>query len=453
MERISHRSNKALLFFLSLFIVLLLSVLFSQTAWATQDDWQQEPADLNSGAVGLFTTDGTELYAASGQRVLQFDRSSKAWVDTGFPGSASGGISSIVVHKGTLYASWDNGGVYEYKGANTWIPLTGLPGTHFRQLVSDGTTLYAGTIDGVFVYNEATLSWTSISPDQESTLLYTDGTSLYAGFESDLLVYNGTSWSDLTQGVFSNPITSIVSVGTSLYVGVTYEGVFIYDGNTWTAVNTGLSDLVVESLVLHESTLYAGTYGSGVFAYDGDANQWTADNQGLGNMSVLTLFSSGRTLYAGTGSGAYSQLTYADVTSINASPAAFSLQGGSCTVNLVGTDLTDGMTIAVFSGQTRLTDAWASTSTIGTSTLQTANIDFPAHTSAASYTIMASYDGINWFPLTASVSLSDGPTPAEGGRLAATGDVNSSCLLGALALAFLAGAICAVARLKRSPLI
>jgi len=110
-------------------------------------------------------------------------------------------------------------------------------------------------------------------------------------------------------------------VGTNLFAGTSYGGVFLSadNGTSWTEANTGLTGMkmVVLSLKASGTNLFAGTE-DGLLLTTNNGAMWTDISSGLTNMRIVALAVNDSNLFAGTwGSGAWKRPLSELVTSIS----------------------------------------------------------------------------------------------------------------------------------------
>ena len=87
-------------------------------------------------------------------------------------------------------------------------------------------------------------------------------------------------------------------VGTNIYAGVYYDGVYLSTNNGTTWTQTSLNNRDVYSLAVSGSTLFAGTYLNGVYISTNNGSNWTQSS--LNNQSIQSLFIDGTNIFAGT---------------------------------------------------------------------------------------------------------------------------------------------------------
>ena len=114
-----------------------------------------------------------------------------------------------------------------------WTQTNGPYGGSIACVTSDGTNIFAGTREGVF-----------------------------------LSINNGSSWTAVNNGLTNPNVSSLAISGTNIFAG-TYQGSGVFlstnNGSSWTAVNNGLTSTSVYSLVISGTNIYAGTGGGGVW--------------------------------------------------------------------------------------------------------------------------------------------------------------------------------------------
>jgi len=154
-----------------------------------------------------------------------------------------------------------------------WTQTNGPYGGSIACVTSDGTNIFAGTREGVF-----------------------------------LSINNGSSWTAVNNGLTNPNVSSLAISGTNIFAGTYDTGggsdVFLStnNGTSWTAVNNGLTNTSIVALTISGTNIFAGT-GEGVFLSSNNGSSWTAVNNGLTSTSVYSLVISGTNIYAGTGGG------------------------------------------------------------------------------------------------------------------------------------------------------
>lgn len=184
------------------------------------------------------------------------------------------------------------------------------------------STLYAGTIDGIFKSTDAGENWRAVTaglPISIVNILVIDPLTtetLYAGTSDGLFksTDGAESWSEIDSVTMYPYVSTIVldpERPKNIYVG-TLIGVYkSTDGGTnWIGVDSGMALSFVYALAVDPTTpaiIYAGTSDGAFKSMDGGAS-WYEVNNGLpySNVQILAIDPAmPTTLYAGTGEGLF----------------------------------------------------------------------------------------------------------------------------------------------------
>jgi photosystem II stability/assembly factor-like uncharacterized protein len=254
---------------------------------------------INSLAIDPLTP--STLYAGTGNRGMFKSTDGGANWNTANTGLTNFTVAALAIDPttpSTLYAGTSGGGVFKSTdGGANWSAVntglmnrsttnTSLPRAYVSALAIDPTmptTLYAGTLDGVFKSIDGGANWSIgiINPtDIHVVSLAIDPTvptTIYAGTYSWGVFKStdgGANWSKSHDGLtWSMDILTLVidpTLPTTIYAGTFNLGVFksADGGGSWNPSGTGLNVGVVCALVLDTqmpTTLYAGTWNHGVF--------------------------------------------------------------------------------------------------------------------------------------------------------------------------------------------
>ena len=197
-------------------------------------------------------------------------------------------------------------------GGKSWTrvgPGT-APNTIFvYALFNDGKTLIAGTFGvGIFTSTNYGSSWKDFSAGlMNASTVYgfaRIGTSLFAGTDNG--VYragdNDPSWTAIA--LPRENVLALATWGATLVAGTDGAGIYLSTDNgvNWKATNTGLTNTHVYALLVSGPNIFAGT-DDGVFHSFNGAVSWTPVNAGLSNTHVHALALSGDDLFIGTEGG------------------------------------------------------------------------------------------------------------------------------------------------------
>jgi len=198
-----------------------------------------------------------------------------------------------------------------------WVEKSsGITGGHVNAFLSDGSNLFAGTINGVYLSINDGISWTAVNAGMTDTRvrsLAISGANLFAATDVGIFLStnNGTSWIAINNGLTNTNVFALAFSGSNLFAGTAGGGVFLSSNNgaTWTAINTGLTNLNIASLAVNGGNVFAGTLfgGGAVFISSNNGVSWT--NTGLAGGGIYDLEVSGGNLFAGSFGGGVSLTT------------------------------------------------------------------------------------------------------------------------------------------------
>jgi len=276
---------------------------------------------------------GTKLFAATKDAgVYMSTLGTTAWVAVNGGAAPSNTLTNLfvnclAVNTTDIFAGTRHGGVFRSTDNGTnWTAINGtsLSGKVISSLAINGTDLYAGT-EGYGVYKSSNwgTSWASVGTGPGNSIIksvYFSG-SLYAGTTQGLYVYNGSSWSAIN-GTSPNvlaantTVRSIIKSGSNLFVG-TSDGVYL---STDSGVNwTRKLAKDINSIITNGTTLYAGTSEEGVYLTTNNGTSWAAPAQttlDFTDKTVTALILDGSNLIAGV-PGSYKPHHYYSGASFN----------------------------------------------------------------------------------------------------------------------------------------
>ena len=182
--------------------------------------------------INALTVLGNSLFAGSFGSVYHSDNNGTDWIPFDSP-DPTGIILAMAGCDSTVYAAiQQNDPFLSRDKGQSWIPIVSGTGSFVSCFAVDGTTLYAGSNNGMI----------NASSD------------------------NGRNWTTIRYGSCqSSGIFSMITIGSEIVVG-TGSGIILSDlnGDNWVTANEGMGGFV-GSFAMDNSTLYAGTQGSGVW--------------------------------------------------------------------------------------------------------------------------------------------------------------------------------------------
>jgi len=297
-------------------------------------NWARIAAALNTTQVFAVTVDPSNpntLYAGTFQGVYKSANGGQQWQLTGqaSPATAPTFGGAIIVHPSNsniLFVCSQNGGFYRSTDgglsyqANIGIDFGGSPSAY--DIAIDPvtpTTIYLGTMSGVFKSANGGDSWVAINngfappfggqPPKVNRLVIDPANRLtvYAATNRGVFktIDGGANWVIASNGLGQGSQAEVLALALdpatpmTLYAGVSNFAGALYKttdgGVTWRASNSGLNIpgqtglQTVQSLAIDPTTpatIYAGTAFGGVYKTTNGAATWSASNIGLPNPAV-----------------------------------------------------------------------------------------------------------------------------------------------------------------------
>ena len=226
-----------------------------------------------------------------------------------------------------VYAGTMRGGVYRLslKGEQWESISQGLEGTEVKSFLVHEKTVYAGTGQGVYRWNEPEQRWIKIGDGLEQVLvpglaMMDDGRLLAATSGKGLHYFQfeqtgQSKWVD-SQSVFVDPRERLphrylrviaVNQAQHIFLGTQDGGIFRSTdrGVSWSSLSRNLPNDSIRGIVPIEADVIVAT-GVGIFRWKDDQQQWLERNEGLTSLAVqhLTVADTGA-WYVGTSSGAF----------------------------------------------------------------------------------------------------------------------------------------------------
>jgi photosystem II stability/assembly factor-like uncharacterized protein len=131
-----------------------------------------------------------------------------------------------------------------------------------------------------------------------------DGTNMYAGTQNGVFLSsdNGATWTPKNNGITNNTIWSLAKFGTKIFAGTDGAGIFVSsnNGTSWTTANNGLNaNARISTIVANGTNLFAGDYMNGAFLSTNSGSSWTGVNTGFPSPQYLNVLAfNGSNLFA-----------------------------------------------------------------------------------------------------------------------------------------------------------
>jgi photosystem II stability/assembly factor-like uncharacterized protein len=184
-----------------------------------------------------------------------------------------------------------------------WVQTNGPYGGVITDLLINGSNVFTGTTDGIFLSSNDGNTWKQIYTGLPGDCIYSltvNGGDIFAGAGYGGVYVsknNGDSWAPANNGfpmgVFIN---KVAACGGSIIAGTRSNGIFLSkdNGNNWTqSLNRVLSSFVVNG-----DNIIA--FANGILLSTDQGQSWTTYTNGLPNTGIISLADNGKALFAGT---------------------------------------------------------------------------------------------------------------------------------------------------------
>lgn len=286
---------------------LFVGTMHSGNSWSTDDGetWNLSTAGITSPTTYAFAHSGSYLFAGTQDGavslgiiynggIFRSDDQGTSW-QVSRPGIS---VSSMVAREADIFAASNSGRVFHSAdNGESWVVISdGLPNSWLHALLYNGTDVYVGTASqGVFRYLETFNYWEPFNEGLQTKInaLAAQGSSLFAGTENGLFrtANDSSSWARVNESLINVPVYTLAANETAVFAG-TREGVFVSadEGESWAAINEGLSDFDIRALALHGDYLFVGTSRSGVWRFPLEELILVQEKQPVAEAALAILF-------------------------------------------------------------------------------------------------------------------------------------------------------------------
>ncbi len=262
---------------------------------STGSEWKQVMAGININMMNTLLIDGSSIYIGSNKGLLYSGNGGDSW--------------EFIITGNTNYITSNGSTVYV---CNNKGLLTGR-GNKFEKITADSINIISAALVGGDVFaltgdngvlrisgNGSPRQVKGNEKDEEMTMLFAEGSTLYGGTLSGMYVVSG-NYNDWTRRELNgSDINGMAALDGIIYAG-TENGIFYSAvGGVWNRINQGaLTPKIkyVNTLLAQYGSLFAGT-GNGIFVTDDNAKTWKY--LGLEGKNITGLSLQGNILYAVT---------------------------------------------------------------------------------------------------------------------------------------------------------
>lgn len=292
---------------------LAVTVLFAFSLYSVYAaGWSQTPGPRGANVISFAAKSTSVFYAGTfGTGFFVSTDAGLSWnpKNTGLTENGKY-IFAILSDGSSVYAGTQEGVFMTSDNGDSWVPANnGIQNTIVSSLLKTGSKLYAGTGNGVFVSSDNGSSWSSAGfANFVNTLLFFNN-KIYAGTSSGLYSTSdeGGSWLLHSGGITTEQsITGLMSIKNLLFAG---SAVGIYqsadNGSSWITSNYGLDAdyLYISDIVNNGSVIYTAVSGSGIFRLSNDGSRWLKVYSEPVAGRIGKLLASGSILLAGETTG------------------------------------------------------------------------------------------------------------------------------------------------------
>jgi photosystem II stability/assembly factor-like uncharacterized protein len=272
---------------------------------------------LNSGIEtksisAIASLPGYLLAATFGNGVYRSTDNGQTWL-----APVSGGnlfVTAMVVRGPYIFVGTGSNGVYRSTDSGaTWSQLFGYYG-----ILSMGTSnnkVFAAVYGFTLVTTDDGETWSEVNSLSTAApwSFYSEGDLVIAGCVNEIYrsTNQGNSFTQIplyfSFGIVN--IYTITAIGSTLFMGTSYDGVYksTDNGSTWTAANEGMGPKNVRAVISTESSsLIAGSHYVGVYRSTDMGTEWIKSMSGFpAGSTISTMLSTESGIFAGTRDGVY----------------------------------------------------------------------------------------------------------------------------------------------------
>jgi photosystem II stability/assembly factor-like uncharacterized protein len=239
---------------------------------------------------------------------------SAQWIQTSGP--SGGTVFSIAVTGTTLLAGTSDG---IYRSTNNGVlwskAASDSTATTVRGFATSGTNLLVATTGGIMRSTDNGQSWVQVLPGSWQTIV-AHGSNLFVGAGGGKVYCSsdsGTQWSPRQTGIPGMYDVHVMSsCGSRVFAGTSAGGVLCSTdaGLSWSQVDAHLGSEEVWAMCVHGATvMFLGAYGRGpdmgIHRSTDAGTTWQKVNNGLTDSTVHALETCGSSVFAGTSGGLF----------------------------------------------------------------------------------------------------------------------------------------------------
>lgn len=248
--------------------------------------WSNVNFGLSDTFVVALVAYGKELYAGTFSGGIFYTANGGSRWSPLNAGITDKSIYALAFTPGVFLAGSDGGGVFKStnKGAG-WVPATkGLHAVPISFLKSEGSTVYAGTTNGLYRSLNQGLFWEPLTRDlvyasRRVSGLVLKGVEMFMATEGGVYksLDNGNSWILSYKSSSNSAVLNIVVTKSGRIYAGTVSGLVVSEdgGNSWKSANIpSINAPYVSALDYNGTDLYVATWSDGIFRMNESDGQW-----------------------------------------------------------------------------------------------------------------------------------------------------------------------------------
>lgn len=192
-----------------------------------------------------------------------------------------------------------------------WTHLPGPYGGEIKQLITQGSKIYAVTQSAIYYSVDDCKNWIELTRKGTGPIIFNNNRMIgYLWDRSDPnltgIKYsddNGITWKRATLGV-EGSVNSFAVIGNIILAATNYRLYKSNDnGDNWESIQEIPS--WIKTLIVKDNKVFAGSWGNGIYISEDEGKTWRQSNIGLQNMYVTCLLLKDNTIYTGTAFNLY----------------------------------------------------------------------------------------------------------------------------------------------------